>query len=168
MHDAPDSQAITVVTKDSFPEFIHAPHVLVHVAPRAEPRLAHWAIKIFLDTSIAPPVRFGVIDLSKVEWTLWTQLYVAARLPALGLSPDPLGRPPPGFYLFSWGTTRGFHPVTIDLQHDGDLVQLGAVAAFVGRSIGVKDYLALGLDVASMRSLERVAEWTKQRVQANP
>jgi hypothetical protein len=165
MPSNPGSQEIVAVTQDSFVSFVAQPAALVYAAPGAKPELLHRFMKGALAFSI-PPVTIGVIDLSTVQWTGARKAYVLMQLGTCGLSPDMFGQPGAGYYLFSSGALRGFHPGTVDPEQDGGPLKFGAVTFVLGMLAKSKEIREVGKGIWNMNAASRVVTWVRERLEA--
>ncbi|RKG73953.1 hypothetical protein D7W79_24235 [Corallococcus exercitus] len=112
--------------------FISAPCCLIKLGPGACSDDFHYAITARLGLFHHPRVRLGVVDSSKVEWTVWVKAVVKAKLQNLAVPLSDEGHPPAGYYLFIRGAPVAFHPAAVDLDQDGSLLLAGAATAFAG------------------------------------
>jgi hypothetical protein len=99
-----------------------------------------------------------VVDLSSIHWSSGLSLYVGAALERLQMKPEPNGRPPAGYYLFSKGNPLAFQEGGFDPEQDQDLVNAGLIAGiFTGLVTNdANKAIQAGVGVAKLNAVQRV------------
>ncbi len=109
---------IQTVTQADFLKFTAAPYAIVRASNGASPQDVHPLIAARYGLLPLPLARLGVMDLSKVEWTLGVAFYAGCQMKRAGIQPDSNGKPPAGYYLFANGVLLGFHDGKKDPEKD--------------------------------------------------
>jgi hypothetical protein len=152
-------EVVASVSKDAFASFISGhPYTVIWADEGAKKNSFPAGLALHLGLFHVPTVRFGVVDLSTIEWTDAVQLYTLLNLERLQMKPDDQGRPPAGYYLFARGIPLGFHPGKIDLDKDQTALGWGMLAGFLGLITESKEISHVGMQISTWQVSERIAK----------